>query len=131
MTTRITDATYILSYNSENQLTAVSGGSVSAGYVYDGDGVRVKSTHIYQNLAAGAPVTSTVTLANPDVITNGDVYADSGVGSSREYASTSPTGLRYVQVDLGAVYSIDTIKALYFNAWHYNHDTVSDSDKVQ
>ncbi len=117
MTTRVTDATYLLSYNAENQLTAISGGSVNTGYVYDGDGVRVKSTNLYQNLAAGASVTSTVTLTYPDVITNGDNYADSGAGSSREYAYTAAGGLQYVQVDLGAVYNLDKV-----SVWHYFND---------
>ncbi len=35
--------TYTLTYDDENRLTGVTGGSVTASFVYDGDGNRVKS----------------------------------------------------------------------------------------
>ncbi|MFN8493908.1 MAG: hypothetical protein U0350_40290 [Caldilineaceae bacterium] len=36
--------TYTLTYDYENHLTAVSGGSISASFIYDADGNRVKGT---------------------------------------------------------------------------------------
>ncbi|MBU1747801.1 MAG: discoidin domain-containing protein, partial [Chloroflexi bacterium] len=89
-----------------------------ASYVYDGDGTRVKSNNVYQNLAAGVKATTSgTTLIYPDVITNGDAWADSGDSASREYAYTTDTGLRYVQLDLGAAYSVDQVVV-----WHYAAD---------
>jgi len=45
MTTRtIGTTTYSLTYAAENRMTAVSGGGLSASFVYDGDGNRVKGT---------------------------------------------------------------------------------------
>lgn len=35
---------YTLTFDRENRLTAVSGGSVNASFVYDADGARVKGT---------------------------------------------------------------------------------------
>ncbi len=35
--------TYTLTYDAENRLTAISGGSLTASYVYDGDGNRVRA----------------------------------------------------------------------------------------
>jgi YD repeat-containing protein len=35
---------YTLGYDAENHLVSVSGPSMSASFVYDGDGARVKST---------------------------------------------------------------------------------------
>jgi len=55
------------------------------------------------------------TLNRPGVITNGDTWAD--VGGSDEYANTSQTGLHYVQLDLGALYTVDKVKV-----WHYAAD---------
>ena len=44
MTTRtIPGGTYTLGYNTENQVTSITGGSTNARYVYDGDGKRVLS----------------------------------------------------------------------------------------
>jgi len=65
----------------------------------------------------GAGATSNRTLSWPGAVTNEDLWADSSVYSSGEYAYTSPTGLAYVQVDLGAVYSVDKVKV-----WHYAAD---------
>jgi len=119
MTCRVVDgAGYILTYDSENHLTSVSGGGgANVAYTYDGDGNRVKSSQAYANLAAGIPATSSGTLNWPSVVTNEDIWADSGSGSSGEFAYTSQTGLQYVQLDLGAVYSVDKIKV-----WHYAAD---------
>ncbi len=61
--------------------------------------------------------TSSGTLTWPDVVTNGDTWADSGSGSSGEFAYTAQTGLHYVQLDLGAVYSVDKVRV-----WHYAAD---------
>ena len=45
MTTRtVGGPTYTLTYDAENRMTAVSGGGLSASFVYDGDGNRVKGT---------------------------------------------------------------------------------------
>lgn len=44
MTSRVVDGiTYTLTYDMENRLTAITGGSVSARYLYDGDGKRALS----------------------------------------------------------------------------------------
>jgi RHS repeat-associated protein len=116
MTKRIIGAsTYNLTFDKENHLTGVSG-AATASFVYDGDGKRVRSVNAYQNLAAGAPASSDVTLYHPDVAVNGDIWANSGSGSDREFAYTSG-GLHYLQVDLGAVYSVDKVKV-----WHYATD---------
>lgn len=48
------------------------GGIYSDGFVYDGDGKRVKETNAYKNLAQGIVVSGSVANTNPDVITNGD-----------------------------------------------------------
>ncbi len=48
------------------------------------------------------------------MIADGDTYPDSESSSSGEYAYSGSTGLQSVQVDLGAVYSIDKVKV-----WHY------------
>ena len=110
----INGAAYTLTYDAVNRLTGVSGSS-SAVYVYDGDGNRVKET-TYRNLAAGIPVTvaSGVILLNPGAVTNGDIWADSSDPNTGEFAITSPDGTRYVQIDLGAVYTVDKVKV-----WHY------------
>ena len=44
MTTRNAGNIYTLSYDAENRVTAVSGGGISASFVYDGDGNRVQAT---------------------------------------------------------------------------------------
>jgi RHS repeat-associated protein len=112
---------YLLSYDAENRLVSVSGGT-AASFVYDGDGgrkehgIRVQNVDLYQNLASGAPVTSNKTLYHGDVITNGDAWANSGNGADREFAYTV-WDLSYVQVDLGAAYPVDTVKV-----WHYAVD---------
>jgi RHS repeat-associated protein len=113
MTKRIVGAnTTNLAYDQENRLTGASG-AVTASFVYDGDGNRVRNANYYQNLAAGAPATSDATLYHPDVAVNGDTWANSGSGTDREFAYTSG-GLHYLQLDLGAVYSVDKVKV-----WHY------------
>jgi len=71
----------------------------------------------YENLAAGRTATSSSTLNWPGVVTNEDTWADSGASSSGEFAYTSQTGLQYVQIDLGAVYTADKVKV-----WHYAGD---------
>jgi RHS repeat-associated protein len=91
-------------------------GATSATFVYDGDGNRVKEVS-YENVAAGIRATSSSALNWPDVVTNGDTWADSGSGSSGEFAYTAQTGLQYVQLDLGAVYSVDKVRV-----WHYAAD---------
>ena len=110
----INGASYTLTYDAENRLTGVSGAATAA-FVYDGDGNRVKET-TYRNLAAGIPVTvaSGVILLNPGAVTNGDTWADSSDPNTGEFAITSPDGTRYVQIDLGAVYTVDKVKV-----WHY------------
>jgi hypothetical protein len=92
----------------------------STQYFYDGDGQRVKKVG-YQNVAAGRVPTSNGTLRWPYVVTNGDTWADSGMGESGEFAYTDETGLRYVQIDLGGVYTVDTIKV-----WHWANDGRTD-----
>ena len=111
----IAGSTNNLAYDAENHLSGVSG-AATATFVYDGDGNRVASVDEYQNLAAGAPVTSDVTLNNADVATNGDTWANSGTGSDREFASAT-SGLHYAQVDLGAAYPVDKVIV-----WHYAAD---------
>lgn len=76
-----------------------------------GDGQRVKKVG-YQNVAAGRVPTSSGTLRWPYAVTNGDTWADSG-----EFAYTSETGLRAVQIDLGGVYTVDKVKV-----WHWAMD---------
>ncbi len=93
-----------------------AGSNVSGEYLYDGDGNRAASLNEYQNLAAGAPVSSDVTLGNADVATNGDTWANSGSSTSREFANGT-SGLHYAQVDLGAAYPVDKIIV-----WHYAGD---------
>ncbi|HOT93451.1 MAG TPA: RHS repeat-associated core domain-containing protein [Anaerolineae bacterium] len=87
-------------------------------FTYDGDGNRVQQA-VYRNLAAGRTPTaaSGVTVNQPQAATNGDPWADSGSGSSGEFAYTSVNGLQYIQIDLGAVYSVDTVRV-----WHYAAD---------
>ncbi len=63
------------------------------------------------------PATSAATLIWPGVVTNEDTWADSGSSSSGEFSYTSQTGLQYVQVDLGAAYTVDQVKV-----WHYAGD---------
>ena len=41
---KIGTPTYSLTYNAENKLTAVSGGTTPASFAYDGDGNRVQGT---------------------------------------------------------------------------------------
>jgi hypothetical protein len=102
-----TSEVFNLSYDAENRLASVSGGALAT-FVYDGDGQRVKGTAA-QNYASGITPTSDVTLNNPVAVTDGDYWAN----SSSEYASTA-SGLHYVQVDLGAVFTLDRVRV-----WHY------------
>jgi hypothetical protein len=99
-----------LAYDAENRLVSVSGGALAT-FVYDGDGQRVKGTAA-QNYASGIAPTSDVTLNNPVAVTDGDYWSN----SSSEYASTA-SGLHYVQVDLGTVFTLDRIRV-----WHYAND---------
>jgi RHS repeat-associated protein len=99
-----------LTYDAENRLASVSGGDL-ASFLYDGDGQRVKGT-VAQNYASGITPSSDVTLNNPLVVTDGDYWAN----SSSEYASTA-SGLHYLQVDLGAVFTLDRVRV-----WHYAND---------
>jgi RHS repeat-associated protein len=109
--------TYDLFYDEESRLVQVKLNSTEiSSFVYDGDGNRVASVDEYQNLAAGAPVSSDVTLNNADVATNGDTWANSGSSSSREFANGT-SGLHYAQVDLGAAYPVDKVIV-----WHYAGD---------
>ena len=105
MTQRIVGGnTYNLTYNGDNRLVSVSGAATNT-YVYNGDGERIKST-TYENLAFGLPATSGTTLYWPHVVTDGDNWADSGSGANGEFAYTT-SGLQYVQIDLGAAYTVD------------------------
>ncbi|HNT78435.1 MAG TPA: hypothetical protein PKH77_25775, partial [Anaerolineae bacterium] len=54
-----------------------------------------------------ATTASGVTLNQPQAAADGDLWADSGSRSSGEFAYTTQTGLRYLQIDLGAAYSVD------------------------
>ena len=90
-------------------------GAASNSYLYDGDGQRVKEV-TYENLAAGLPFTSDTTLYWTEVPSDGDNWADSGSGSSGEFAYTANTGLHYVQLDLGAAYSVDKLKVFHYAA---------------
>jgi RHS repeat-associated protein len=116
MTTRNVGSTYTLSYDAENRLTGVSG-PITDTYSYDGDGNRVKSANDYVNLASGLLPTSDGTLYFPSAATNGDTWAESGMGSSGEFTYISEAGLHYLQIDLGASYAVDKI-----NVWHYDSD---------
>ena len=117
MVTRVVGGnTYNLSYDAENRLTGVSG-ATTANYGYDGDGRRVQETNVYKNLAKGIVVTGSTGMTHPDVVANGDTQADSGSGSSREFAYSNTGGLRYVQIDLGAQFPVNKLIV-----WHYNGD---------
>jgi RHS repeat-associated protein len=105
--------TFNLTYDAENHLTGVSG-AASNSYLYDGDGQRVKEV-TYENLAAGMPFTSDTTLYWAEAPGDGDNWADSGVGTSGEYAYTA-SGLHYVQLDLGAAYNVDKVKVFHYAA---------------
>ena len=112
LTSRVVNgAATLLSYDAENHLIDV-GGAVTTSFVYDGDGNRVKSTGSYMNLAAGIVPTGDVTINNAQVITDNDPWAD----DSSQYA-TATSGLHYVKIDLGAVYSVNKV-----NVWHYAND---------
>jgi RHS repeat-associated protein len=114
MTKRVVGAnTFNLTYDAENRLTGVSG-AASNSYLYDGDGNRVKEV-TYENLAAGLPFTSDTTLYWAEVPSDGDTWADSGSGTSGEFAYTG-SGLHYVQLDLGAAYSVDKVKVFHYAA---------------
>ena len=56
--------------------------------------------------------TGDVTINNAQVITDNDPWAD----DSSQYA-TATSGLHYVKIDLGAVYSVNKV-----NIWHYAND---------
>jgi RHS repeat-associated protein len=122
-----TPNTFNLTYDAENHLTGVSG-TASNTYLYDGDGQRVKETS-YENLAAGLPFTSDTTLYWPEVPSDGDIWADSGVGANGEFAYTAGTGLHYVQLDLGTTYNVDKLKIFHYAAdgrtYHQNKTQVS------
>jgi YD repeat-containing protein len=113
MTTRTLGGndTYTFTYDSENRLSGVSGAATNS-YFYDGDSKRVKEV-TYENLAAGIPLTSGGSLYFAEAATDGDTYPNSGVGTSGEFAYTAVGGNQYVQLDLGALYSVDKIKV-----WH-------------
>ncbi len=51
-----------------------------------------------------------------EVPSDGDTWADSGVGANGEFAYTASTGLHYVQLDLGAAYSVDKLKVFHYAA---------------
>jgi len=44
MTTRVAGSSYTLTYDAESRLVNVSGGGMTASFLYDGDGNRVKAT---------------------------------------------------------------------------------------
>jgi len=108
--------TYQQQWDAENRLVSVTVEGRTTQFYYDGDGNRVKEVS-YENLAAGIRATSSGTLNWPDVVTNGDTWADSGSSSSGEFAYTTQTGLQHVQLDLGAVYSVDKVRV-----WRYAAD---------
>ncbi|MEJ5312578.1 MAG: RHS repeat-associated core domain-containing protein [Anaerolineae bacterium] len=117
MLTRVENGvSYTQGWDQENRLQTVTVNGATTTFTYDGDGARVKEVS-YENVAAGIRATSSGTLNWPDVVTNGDTWADSGSGSSGEFAYTAQTGLHYVQLDLGAVYSVDKVRV-----WHYAAD---------
>ncbi|RPI57447.1 MAG: RHS repeat protein, partial [Chloroflexi bacterium] len=87
--------TYTQTWDAENRLASVTVGGKATTFTYDGNGNLVKEVG-YDNLAAGIPATSGVSLNWPGVVTNEDTWADSGSGSSGEFAYTSGTGLHYV-----------------------------------
>ena len=60
-------------------------GGLKAEYIYDGDGKLVKTIGQRQNLAAGILPTGSSAVIHADTITNGDVWANSGSGASREF----------------------------------------------
>ena len=107
----ISGSAYTLAYDAENRLVGVTGGATQT-FIYNGDGKRVKSTGSYMNLAAGIVPTGDVTINNAQVITDNDPWAD----DSSQYA-TATSGLHYVKIDLGAVYSVNKV-----NIWHYAND---------
>jgi RHS repeat-associated protein len=110
----VDEARYLLTYDAENRLTEVSG-AVDTTYTYDGDGNLVKE-EVYTNLASGITPTCDTTIYYPETVTDGDTWADTGYGSNMDFAYTS-SGLHYVLIDLGAVYTVDKIKV-----WHYAAD---------
>ncbi|MCC7358829.1 MAG: RHS repeat protein, partial [Anaerolineales bacterium] len=98
-----------MTYDVANHLTGVSN-AATATYAYDGDGNLVKETS-YENVAAGVIATSSGSLSNPGIVTDGDTWADcSACGQHATVAS----GLHYVQLDLGQSYLVDKVKV-----WHY------------
>ena len=110
------DPTYVQTWDYENRLATVTGNGRTTAFTYDGEGALVKKA-AYENLAVGIPATCSATLTWPGVVTNDDTWANSGSNSSGEFAHTYPYGLQYVQLDLGAAYSVDQVKV-----WHYAGD---------
>ena len=101
---------YDFVYDAANRLSqAKKNGSLVAKFTYDGDGKRVKSEGAYKNLAAGVVATSPSGVSSPGRITDGSLATG--------FAQTGGTGLSYVQLDLGAVYTVDKVKV-----WHYYSD---------
>ena len=54
MTTRTAGSSYTLTYDAESRLVSVSGGGITAAFVYNGDGNRVQSTVGTTTAFAGA-----------------------------------------------------------------------------
>jgi len=108
---------YTHQWSPENQLMAVTRtltGSlgVATRYAYDGDGARAKQDLPYQNVARG--VTPTTGYATPNAL--GRITDENLVANSTSYATVG-SGLQYVQLDLGALVRVETVKV-----WHYHAD---------
>ncbi len=120
MITRIVGATtYSLSYDAENRMTAVSGGGLSASFVYDGDGNRVKGT------IAGV---STVYISNTfewtgSTSTMKKYFYASGVRVAMREGSSDPKWLLADHLSsstITASYTGSRLAELAYEAWGEN-----------
>jgi RHS repeat-associated protein len=92
--------------------------STVSSFAYDGDGTRVQETQAYLNLAAGVTPSGSAPLSQAEMLTNGDRWADDGMGNTRQYTYTNTGGeLHSVQVDLGTAFPVDKVVV-----WHYAGD---------
>ncbi len=82
MTSRTVDGTtYAMGYDSENRMTSISGGTLTARYVFDGDGRRVLSVvgdtrtldvnaHFEVEMVNNAKVNQDLTIEDVDICEN-------------------------------------------------------------
>jgi YD repeat-containing protein len=123
ITRTVSGVTYTLTYNAENRLTQVVSGTLTASYVYDGDGNRVRSV-----ITAGGLVTEThyVGAHYEKTVDSGDTKYYYIAGQLVAFERSSGYGVDWGRRFLFRDHPSKPLRARHFrSAWHVGRESVS------